>query len=281
MAIVASLGLAAASASSTIAVAEGGERLTSAVTEPLPGRTEDPRFDMPVDLVIESEAQWEQHVAAAIADPARFDGMVVGVVLDPVGAVTNGGDAAVAADKKSLDAAGLSLEDPLAPPCARDLAVPPPDGGFGTWLICPGSGSFAGYFVPRPAVGEQAGDVASLREAIAIALDELRAPLLPQERLLGYRSVLEGWPAESVEAAHLNEQGHLTIDVDRSIAVTNLASLSESAAFSEQLLRTALSFPSVQAVSFTIDGSCLDFAELQDSTECALLTAGDLQERLG
>lgn len=247
-------------------------------TQPLPGRIDDPRFDVPVDLLIEDGSAWERHVAQAVQDPQRFDGMVIGVVLDPAAPATVGGLAAAEADVASLAALGLSLDPPPLPPCARDLADPPPLGEFGTWLVCPESGTFASYFVPRPSPTDQIGRTGGIDEAVLSALNELRNPLSLREQALGYYSGLEGWP-DTFRAADVDGEGRLNIDILSDVTSLKLASASVSAAFLEQVLRTALSFPAVQSVHLTLDGNCEAFWTLLEGSGCHDLTERDLQER--
>lgn len=247
----------------------------------LPGPQEDARFPVPVNLVIDSEREWDAHVAAAVADPQRFDGMVIGVVLDPEDPITAGGEAAREADQQALIALGLDPESlPTSrPPCAEDLAPPPPLGGFGTWLLCAGTGTGGAYFVPRPAPGLETGAL-TVEEGIALTLDELRKPLTPTEKALGYYSVLDGAP-DIFRSAQLEVDGELTIALYPRVHNLGLEYTTTQADFTEQVARSAFSFPAVRSVRLTVQGSCAAFWSINTevSPGCHVQTRDDLQER--
>lgn len=243
------------------------------------GRDADAGFPVPVHLVIDSGGEWDAHVHTAVADPQRFDGMVIGVVLDPEDPITAGGEAAREADQQALIALGLDPESlPTSrPPCAEDLAPPPPLGGFGTWLLCPGTGTGGAYFVPRPAPQRLETGALTAEEGILLTLDELRKPLTPTEKALGYYSVLDGAP-DIFRSVQLGVDGELNIELYPSVHDLGVRYISTLTDFLEQVARSAFSFPAVRSVRVTVQGSCASFST-EVSPGCHILTRSDLQKR--
>lgn len=243
---------------------------------PLAGARDDPRFPVSVDLVIEDQAQWDAHVAAAKSAPGTFEGMVIGVVIPPDTVVGQGGAAASAADEAL--AKETAVHEPTSDPvplCARDLGAPPPSGGFGVYLACAGDEPSA-YFVARTAPADLDPTRAGLEAAVMDTMNSLAERNSPVETQAGYYYVLGG--TSGVVRSASFENGTLTLDFDEKLRRLGVDEIGTGSTLLQQVARTALSFETVQQVRPTLNGDCAEFWRSVGGNGCHTLSRSDVQE---
>jgi hypothetical protein len=238
----------------------------------LAGARRDPRFAEPVDLVIETQAQWQAHMEAARKSPFLFDGMVIGVVLPESARAPDAGPATARADRESMAADRKGEVVPSGVPCARDLGSSQTD--YGVHLACRGREPDS-YFVKMPSSAPQQGTREEEARSRLLLLTEQPAPEYAEA---GYYSILANGP--SPIASVMLDGGSLKIDFNSAISNLGIDQISRGSAFLDQVLATSLSADDeVIAVEFTLNGDCEAFWSALGGTGCHTLTRADLQER--
>lgn len=224
----------------------------------------DPRFSMPVDLVIETPAQMAEHDKQYRAHPEWFENVAVGVAY-----VAN--DTSTRMRQAQEDHLRAPPAPDVAATCASDIGTP--TSGFpGRWLRCHGSGDSAAYFV----ADSGAETNSDLTQALTEGLERLTDPISSSLGNLGYLSPqAEG---TDLRAALITTGPLVTVDVtDPASELTELGR-SGAVEYIDALLATVFQHYPNATAEVWMEGSCDVFVQRTQLRDCSF-SRQDLQPR--
>lgn len=223
----------------------------------------DPRFPMPVDLVIETPEQMAAHNDQYEAHPDWFEGASIGVAF--ASADPEDRAAQAAADEARAPAPKESAE------CARDIGAPLP-GVAGRWLPCLGAGDAGSYFVLDVDVSAGGSET-----TLSTELGRLSERVSAEAEAAGYQNPGEG--LEAVQPVVISRaSGLIVVDIRDPKRQLRARTPSGSVDYLNALMSTVDQHAPGSTVEIWIDGSCSTFESWSTWGRCIATTA-DIQPR--